>query len=159
MQLVSGGTVLPFRCVFAGRFTCPHSSLLRLLSTSLVPNHPVPATPPPPLPPPLLLPLSLLLPAVDLEEEFRLLTLQIIGEAILSLPPEECDRVFPSLYLPVMEESNVRVLAPWRQLYPLTAYRYNSRVKQVGGGHVRCSVVGERQGMGGRASGLRLPGR
>ncbi|KAI3426077.1 hypothetical protein D9Q98_008045 [Chlorella vulgaris] len=68
---------------------------------------------------------------VDLEEEFRLLTLQIIGEAILSLPPEECDRVFPSLYLPVMEESNVRVLAPWRQLYPLTAYRYNSRVKQL----------------------------
>jgi hypothetical protein len=30
---------------------------------------------------------------VHLEEEFRLLTLQIIGEAILSLPPEECDRV------------------------------------------------------------------
>ena len=39
--------------------------------------------------------------AVDLEEEFRLLTLQIIGEAILSLPPDECDRVFPHLYLPV----------------------------------------------------------
>jgi hypothetical protein len=31
--------------------------------------------------------------AVELEEEFRLLTLQIIGEAILSLAPEECDRV------------------------------------------------------------------
>lgn len=30
---------------------------------------------------------------VHLEEEFRLMTLQIIGEAILSLPPEECDRV------------------------------------------------------------------
>jgi hypothetical protein len=30
---------------------------------------------------------------VHLEEEFRLLTLQVIGEAILSLPPEECDRV------------------------------------------------------------------
>lgn len=61
-----------------------------------------------------------------------MLTLQIIGEAILSLPPEECDRVFPQLYLPVMEESNARVLAPWRQLYPLAAYRYNSRVKKVG---------------------------
>ena len=36
-----------------------------------------------------------------MEEEFRLLTLQIIGEAILSLPPDECDRVFPHLYLPV----------------------------------------------------------
>lgn len=31
--------------------------------------------------------------AVDMEEEFRLLTLQVIGEAVLSLPPEECDRV------------------------------------------------------------------
>ena len=28
-----------------------------------------------------------------MEEEFRKLTLQIIGEAFLSLPPEECDRV------------------------------------------------------------------
>ncbi len=31
--------------------------------------------------------------ALSIEEEFRLLTLQVIGEAILSLPPEECDRV------------------------------------------------------------------
>lgn len=30
---------------------------------------------------------------VDMEEEFRLLTLQVIGEALLSLEPEECDRV------------------------------------------------------------------
>jgi len=32
---------------------------------------------------------------IDMEEEFRLLTLQVIGEAVLSLPPEECDRVGP----------------------------------------------------------------
>ena len=31
--------------------------------------------------------------AVDMEEVFRLMTLQVIGEAVLSLPPEECDRV------------------------------------------------------------------
>lgn len=31
--------------------------------------------------------------SVGIEEEFRLLTLQVIGEAILSLPAEECDRV------------------------------------------------------------------
>lgn len=68
---------------------------------------------------------------VDIEEEFRLLTLQVIGEAILSLESEECDRVFPDLYLPVMEESNRRVLAPWRYLYPLTAMRYNSKVRQL----------------------------
>ena len=29
---------------------------------------------------------------VDMAEEFRMLTLQVIGEAILSLPPEECDQ-------------------------------------------------------------------
>lgn len=32
---------------------------------------------------------------LDMEEEFRLLTLQVIGEAMLSLPPEECDEVLP----------------------------------------------------------------
>lgn len=30
---------------------------------------------------------------LDMEEEFRLLTLQVIGEAMLSLPPDECDKV------------------------------------------------------------------
>ncbi|WIA20786.1 hypothetical protein OEZ85_005147 [Tetradesmus obliquus] len=59
---------------------------------------------------------------VHLEEEFRLLTLQIIGEAILSLPPEECDRVFPQLYLPVMEEGNKRVLRPHRKYLPSPAW-------------------------------------
>eukprot|EP00879_Flechtneria_rotunda_P019652 GHRR01020649.1.p1 GENE.GHRR01020649.1~~GHRR01020649.1.p1 ORF type:complete len:480 (+),score=98.10 GHRR01020649.1:247-1686(+) len=59
---------------------------------------------------------------VHLEEEFRLLTLQIIGEAILSLPPEECDRVFPKLYLPVMEEGNKRVLRPYRKYLPTPAW-------------------------------------
>jgi cytochrome P450 len=68
---------------------------------------------------------------VDVEEELRLLTLQVIGEAILSLPPAECDRVFPQLYLPVMEESNARVLQPWRHLYPRTALRYASNVRQL----------------------------
>ena len=41
---------------------------------------------------------------VEMSEEFRHTTLQVIGEAILSLSPEECDRVrvcpflFPSLH-------------------------------------------------------------
>eukprot|EP00884_Botryococcus_braunii_P016181 jgi/Botrbrau1/3246/Bobra.174_1s0018.1 len=59
---------------------------------------------------------------VDLEHEFRLLTLQIIGEAVLSLPPEECDQVFPELYLPVMEEYNLRALRPWRAYLPSKAW-------------------------------------
>ena len=59
-----------------------------------------------------------LAPVVDMEDEFRLLTLQVIGEAVLSLPPDECDAVFPELYLPVMEEANLRALRPWRALVP-----------------------------------------
>ena len=55
---------------------------------------------------------------VDMEDEFRFLTLQVIGEAVLSLPPDECDAVFPELYLPVMEEANLRALRPWRALVP-----------------------------------------
>lgn len=30
---------------------------------------------------------------IDIEEEFRLLTLQVIGEAVLSMAPEDCDKV------------------------------------------------------------------
>lgn len=56
---------------------------------------------------------------VDMNEEFRHLTLQVIGEGILSLTPEEADRVFPLLYLPVMEEFNRRSLEPWRPYLPL----------------------------------------
>lgn len=66
-----------------------------------------------------------------MEEECRLLTLQVIGEAILSLPPEECDRVFPPLYLSVMEESNKRVLQPWRHLYLRQAARYRRNVRAL----------------------------
>lgn len=87
--------------------------------------------------------------AVDMQKEFHLLTLQVIGEAVLSLAPEECDRVcpvhacvmqvtrqpmawptlylplhhtpqvFPQLYLPVMEEANRRVLRPYRSYLPI----------------------------------------
>jgi len=64
-----------------------------------------------------------------MSEEFRHTTLQVIGEAILSLSPEECDRVFPTLYLPVMEESNRRVLAPWRTWLPTPEwFRYHRNV-------------------------------
>eukprot|EP00873_Tetraselmis_striata_P039395 jgi/Tetstr1/459659/TSEL_005015.t1 len=65
---------------------------------------------------------------VNMEEEFRCLTLQVIGKAILNLEPEECDAVFPQLYLPVMEESHRRVLQPFREYLPILPewwlYRY-----------------------------------
>ena len=70
--------------------------------------------------------------AVHLEEEFRLLTLEVIGEAILSLPPDECGRVFPQLYLPVMEEANRRVLRPHRKYLPTPDwFRFRARMRAL----------------------------
>jgi cytochrome P450 len=56
--------------------------------------------------------------SVDLNEEFRHMTLQVIGEAALSFTPEETDAIFPSLYLPIVHECNRRVWEPWRQYLP-----------------------------------------
>jgi len=68
----------------------------------------------------------------EMSEEFRHLTLQVIGEAILSLTPEEADEVFPHLYLPVMEEFNRRSLAPWRTYLPLPEWvRTKVRMRQL----------------------------
>lgn len=55
---------------------------------------------------------------VELAEEFRVMTLQVIGELILSLSPEESARVFPELYLPIVTEANRRVWEPWRAYLP-----------------------------------------
>jgi beta-ring hydroxylase len=69
---------------------------------------------------------------IELAEEFRLLTLQVIGEAILSLSPEESDEVMPELYLPIMEECNRRSLEPWRTFLPTKAFfEHKSRVKKL----------------------------
>ena len=69
---------------------------------------------------------------IEIAEEFRHLTLQVIGEAILSLSPEESDRVFPHLYLPIMEEGNRRSLEPWRSYLPLPAwFRQRRNVRQL----------------------------
>ena len=59
--------------------------------------------------------------ALDVAEEFRHLTLQVIGQAVLSLTAEEADRVFPDMYLPIVTECNARVWAPWRQFMPWLA--------------------------------------
>jgi cytochrome P450 len=59
--------------------------------------------------------------AVDLDEAYRHLTLEVIGEAVLSLPAEEAIKVLPGLYLPVVQEANARIWAPWRQYMPWLA--------------------------------------
>eukprot|EP00051_Salpingoeca_urceolata_P011397 m.141087 g.141087 ORF g.141087 m.141087 type:complete len:405 (+) comp17104_c0_seq3:191-1405(+) len=69
---------------------------------------------------------------IDMAEEFRLLTLEVIGELILSLSPEESRRVFPQLYLPIVTEANKRIWAPWRAYLPsLSNYRYRQTVNKL----------------------------
>jgi cytochrome P450 len=46
---------------------------------------------------------------VDMAEEFRKLTLEVIGQAVLSLSHEESRKIFPMLYLPIVQEANTRV--------------------------------------------------
>jgi cytochrome P450 len=70
--------------------------------------------------------------SIELAEEFRVMTLQVIGELILSLSPEESARVFPKLYLPIVEEANRRVWEPWRAYLPTPHhYRYRQTVKAL----------------------------
>jgi cytochrome P450 len=54
----------------------------------------------------------------DFAPAFRRLTLQVIADAVLSLSPEESDEVLPKLYLPIVEEANVRTWMPFRSYLP-----------------------------------------
>ena len=76
--------------------------------------------------------------AVDMEEEFRLLTLQVIGEAVLSLPPEECDRVW---FIPPSGCNTV--LAAGRVGRPCWCLF----VEDCSGGAAHAEVVGEEVGL------------
>ena len=69
--------------------------------------------------------------SVDMGEEFRHLALQVIGEALLSLTPEESDSVFPKLYLPIMEEANRWSLEPWREHVRPIFRRQRERLRQL----------------------------
>ncbi|ESS65075.1 cytochrome P450 [Trypanosoma cruzi Dm28c] len=80
-------------------------------------------------------------PFVDLNEAFRHMTLQVIGETTLSLEPEETDRIFPALYLPVVHECNRRVWEPWRVVMPfLEGFQERRRcLKELN--HVICELI------------------
>lgn len=58
---------------------------------------------------------------------------QVITEAIMSLHHEESDRVFPTLYLPIMEECHKRVFARWREFNPFSRawWRHRSRTRRL----------------------------
>ncbi len=54
----------------------------------------------------------------DFAAAFRKLTLQVIADAVLSLSPDESDGVLPKLYLPIVEEANLRTWMPFRSYLP-----------------------------------------
>eukprot|EP01134_Creolimax_fragrantissima_P005089 CFRG5089T1 len=67
---------------------------------------------------------------IEIGEEFRLLTLEVIGELVLSLPAEESNIVFPDLYLPIVTEANKRIWDPVRKFLPTpTQFHYRKTVK------------------------------
>ncbi len=51
---------------------------------------------------------------IDIAEELRHLTLQVISETFMSLEAEESDTTFATMYLPIVEEGNKRVWSPER---------------------------------------------
>ena len=70
--------------------------------------------------------------SIQMDEEFRHLTLQVIAEAILSLSPQESDETFAKMYLPIVEEGNLRTWNPERMYIPSPAmFKFNKAVKKL----------------------------
>ena len=69
---------------------------------------------------------------LEMAEEFRHLTLQVIAEALLSLSPEESDSTFAKMYLPIVEEGNLRTWSPERAYMPTPAwFAFRAAVKRL----------------------------
>lgn len=69
---------------------------------------------------------------LEMAEEFRHLTLQVIAEALLSLSPEESDQHFAKMYLPIVEEGNLRTWHPERMYMPgSTWFKFRAAVKRL----------------------------
>jgi cytochrome P450 len=59
---------------------------------------------------------------IEMAEEFRHMTLQVIAATILSLSPEESDKTFAHMYLPIVTEGNLRTWHPERMYLPTPAW-------------------------------------
>ena len=69
---------------------------------------------------------------LEMAEQFRHLTLQVIAKALLSLEPEECDETFAKMYLPIVEEGNLRTWHPERMYMPGPAwFAFRAAVKRL----------------------------
>lgn len=55
---------------------------------------------------------------LEIAEEFRHLTLQVITEILLSLHHDKCDQTLAHMYLPIVEEGNLRTWRPDRMYIP-----------------------------------------
>ena len=70
--------------------------------------------------------------SLEMAEEFRHLTLQVVSEAILSLSAQESDETFAHMYLPIVEEGNLRTWSPQRMFLPTPSwFRFRAAVKRL----------------------------
>jgi cytochrome P450 len=69
---------------------------------------------------------------MEIAEEFRHLTLQVITEILVSLDHGKCDETLAHMYLPIVEEGNLRTWRPERMYLPLPSYfKYERDVKTL----------------------------
>jgi len=70
--------------------------------------------------------------SIEIAEEFRHLTLQVICEAILSLSPNESDATLATMYMPIVEEGHRRVWYPFREYLPTPGwFKYFHDVRRI----------------------------
>ena len=69
---------------------------------------------------------------IEMAEEFRHLTLQVISEAVLSIDSDESDRTFAKMYLPIVTEGNLRTWSPHRMYIPTPSwFQFRKDVKKL----------------------------
>jgi len=70
--------------------------------------------------------------AADMAEEFRRLALQVMGEALLGISPDEADRNLSTAFLPLVAECNRRSYNPLRAWLPLpAAWRHRRLLRRL----------------------------
>ena len=70
---------------------------------------------------------------LDMAEELRHLTLQVISNTFMGLTAQESDTTFAKMYLPIVEESNIRVWQPERDfmIFMPFFWRHRHNVKKL----------------------------
>lgn len=80
---------------------------------------------------------------IEMAEEFRHLTLQVITEILFSLPHDTCDETLAHMYLPIVEEGNLRTWQPQRMYLPSPSwFKFRKDVKVLN--DYLTSIISER---------------